>query len=97
MTRIKIHISNVKLPFYPPCEVKCGLQNRMSTACRSSFLKKAVRFSFLHGRLLSLWKSMGKIDCVDLGKEFFLIQKDYKVVLRDGPWFIGENFLSIRP
>ena len=32
MTRIKIHISNVKLPFYPPCEVKCRLQNRVSTA-----------------------------------------------------------------
>ena len=31
MTRIKIHIFNVKLPFYPPCEVKCGLQNRVST------------------------------------------------------------------
>ena len=31
MTRIKIHISNVKLPFYPSCEVKCGLQNRVST------------------------------------------------------------------
>ena len=31
MTRIKIHISNVKLPFYPPCEVKCRLQNRVST------------------------------------------------------------------
>ena len=31
MTRIKIHISNVKLPFYPLCEVKCRLQNRVST------------------------------------------------------------------
>ena len=31
MTRIKMHISKVKLPFYPPCEVKCGLQNRLST------------------------------------------------------------------
>ena len=31
MTRIKMHISNVKLPFYPPCEIKCGLQNRVST------------------------------------------------------------------
>ena len=31
MTRIKMHISKVKLPFYPPCEVKCGLQNRVST------------------------------------------------------------------
>ena len=34
MTRIKIHISNVKLLFYPPCEVKCGLQNRVSTSVR---------------------------------------------------------------
>ena len=31
MTRIKMHISKVKLPFYPPCEVKCRLQNWVST------------------------------------------------------------------
>ena len=36
MTRIKIHISNVKLPFYPPCEVKCGLQNMVSTSCKTA-------------------------------------------------------------
>ena len=30
MTRIKMHISNVNLPFYPQCEVKCELQNGMS-------------------------------------------------------------------
>ena len=33
MTRIKRHIFKVKLPFYPPCEVKYGLQNGVSTAC----------------------------------------------------------------
>ena len=33
MTRIKMHIFKVKLPFYPSCEVKCGLQNRVSTVC----------------------------------------------------------------
>ena len=31
MTKIKMHISKVKLPFYPPCDVKYGLQNRVST------------------------------------------------------------------
>ena len=31
MARIKMHISKVKLPFYPPCEVKCRLQNGVST------------------------------------------------------------------
>ena len=30
MIRIKIHIFNVKLPFYHLCEVKYGLQNRVS-------------------------------------------------------------------
>ena len=31
MTKIKMHIFKVKLPFYPLCEVKCGLQNRVLT------------------------------------------------------------------
>ena len=35
MTKIKMHISKVKLPFYPPCEVKCGLRNRVSTTTKS--------------------------------------------------------------
>ena len=39
MTRIKIHIFNMKLPFYPRCEVKCGLQNRVSTLPVRDFLK----------------------------------------------------------
>ena len=41
MTRIKIHISNVKLPFYPPCEVKYRLQNGVSTP-RGRTLDKMV-------------------------------------------------------
>ena len=31
MARIKMHIPKAKLPYYPPCEVKCRLQNGMST------------------------------------------------------------------
>lgn len=62
---------------------------------------RLVGFSFLHARLMSLWKLVGKIDCVGLGKEFFLVQflvkEDYEAVLRNGPWFTGGNFLSIRP
>ena len=36
MTRIKMHISKVKLSIYPPCEIKCSLQNRVSTLRDSS-------------------------------------------------------------
>ena len=31
MARIKMHILKAKLPFYPSCEVKCRLQNWVST------------------------------------------------------------------
>ena len=46
MTRIKIHISNVKLPFYPSCEVKCRLQNRVSTPSAFPGLSCGLSFGF---------------------------------------------------
>ena len=62
---------------------------------------RSVGFSFLQDKIMSHWNSKGSIDCVGLGKEFFLIRfsvkEDYNLVLEKGPWFIGEHFLSIRP
>ena len=43
MTRIKMHISNVKLPFYPPCEIKYGLQNKVLTGLFSLVLWRTTR------------------------------------------------------
>ena len=58
-------------------------------------------FNYIQNRLLSLWKPTGKLDCMDLGYGFFLtrfsLQKDYETILKKGPWFMGEHFLSIRP
>nr|POE74016.1 uncharacterized protein CFP56_71534 [Quercus suber] len=62
---------------------------------------RSVGFTFLHNRLLSLWKPAGRLECVDLGHGFFLtrlsLREDYDSILKKGPWFIGEHFLSIRP
>ena len=62
---------------------------------------KSIGFNFLYNRLLSLWKPAGRLDCVALGHGFFLVwlslKEDYEAVLKNGPWFIGEHFLSIRP
>jgi len=84
-----------------PRELKSRIRSPWSKALIVKVYGRLVSFSFLHGRLISLWKPMGKIDCVDLGKEFFLVRfstkEDCEAVLRNGPWFIGENFLSIRP
>jgi len=50
--------------------------------------------------LNALWKPTGS-EVIDLGKEFFLTRfsckEDHDMVLKKGPWFIGEQFLSIRP
>lgn len=50
---------------------------------------RTVGFNFLNAKILALWKPLGRIDCVDLGKDFFLIQfslKEYhSLVLRKGP------------
>lgn len=35
---------------------------------------RMVGFHFLQTKLLSLWKLRGRMDLVDLGKDFFLIR-----------------------
>ena len=54
MARIKMHIFNVKLPFYPPCEVKYGLQNRVSTIVYAS---QRLRHYFLAYEVWLMTKS----------------------------------------
>ncbi|XP_030964023.1 uncharacterized protein LOC115985196 [Quercus lobata] len=62
---------------------------------------RTVGFNFLQQKISTLWKPKGRLNCVDLSKDFFLVKflalDDYDLVLDKGPWFIGEHFLSIRP
>ena len=57
--------------------------------------------NFLQQKIAALWKPKGRLDCVDMSKDFFLVRflavEDFELVLDKGPWFIGEHFLSIRP
>ena len=50
---------------------------------------------------LSLWKPAGRMDVVELEHGFFLIRlslkEDVETVLKKGPWFLGDHFLSVRP
>ena len=60
MTKIKMYISKAKLPFYPPCEVKYGLQNGVSIG------EESEQFYFLCK--LSLLDS----NCVEPDSHLFL-------------------------
>jgi len=38
---------------------------------------KNVGFSYLSSRIRNLWNPSSKLDCIDLGHDFFLIKFDY--------------------
>lgn len=60
---------------------------------------KNVGYHFLHSKLLGMWKLIGKMDCVDLGHDFFLIKfsikENHSKVFRGGSRFVGGHYLSI--
>lgn len=47
-----------------------------------------------------MWKPLGKMTCIDLGNDFFLIkfalEEDHAKVLKGGPWFVSRHYLSVR-
>lgn len=55
----------------------------------------------MQSKLNQIWKPDGRMDVVDLSHGFFLVQffskEDLNSILRRGPWFLGDHFLSIRP
>ena len=81
------------------------VKHRIKAVWASSLIVKvygrSVVFNYIQAKLNALWKPMGRLDVIDLGKKFFLTRfcckEDQDKVLRNGPWFIGEHFLSIRP
>ncbi|KAL0008051.1 hypothetical protein SO802_009553 [Lithocarpus litseifolius] len=82
-------------------ELKQHIRAPWSKALIIKVYGRTVGFNYLSSKILALWKPKGKIDCVDLGFDFFLVRfsmkDDHDLVLKKGPWFIGEHFLSIRP
>ena len=59
-----------------------------------------VGFHYLRSKVMSLWKPAGRLDCVDFGRDFFLMRfglvEDFENIIKGGPWFIEGHFLTIR-
>nr|POF15826.1 hypothetical protein CFP56_35263 [Quercus suber] len=55
---------------------------------------RKVSFSFLDAKIRSMWAPIGRMDCIDLGMDYFLINfeliEDMDKTLKGGPWFIGQ-------
>ena len=82
-------------------ETKARIRAPWSKALIVKVFGRTVGNSYLSSKLNTLWKLAARLDCVNLGKDYFLIKfhcaDDYDQVLRGGPWFIGEHFLAIKP
>lgn len=82
-------------------ETKARIRASWSKALIVKVYGRTVGFNYLTFKINTLWKPTAKMDCVTLGRGFFLIRfscnDDFDKVLRGGPWFIGEHFLAIKP
>ncbi|KAK7830167.1 hypothetical protein CFP56_028514 [Quercus suber] len=62
---------------------------------------RTVGYNYLTFKINALWQPATKLDCVHLGRDFYLIRfsyvDDYDKVLKGGPLFVSDHFLAIRP
>lgn len=79
---------------------KASIRALWTNALIVKVVGKTVGYQFLTSQIMTMWKPSGQLDCIDLERVFFLIRfslkEDYDRVLKDGPWFIGGHYLSIR-
>ncbi|OMP00874.1 Endonuclease/exonuclease/phosphatase [Corchorus olitorius] len=61
---------------------------------------KSVGYNYLYPKIMAQWKPKGRMDCIDLGHDFFVVRfhlpADFNAVFYGGPWFVGPHFLSMR-
>nr|XP_023919428.1 uncharacterized protein LOC112030992 [Quercus suber]POF01646.1 uncharacterized protein CFP56_70351 [Quercus suber] len=61
---------------------------------------RKVGFNFLDAKIRSMWAPVGRMDCIDLGLDYYIVNfeqpADLDNILKGGPWFIGQQFLAIR-
>lgn len=80
-------------------EKQCTRAPQCSALIAKAF-GKSLGFKYLNHKIHAIWKPQGDLQCIDLGLDYFLIRfklkEDYWKVINDGPWFIGQQFLSIR-
>ena len=68
-----------------PGERKASIRAKWTKALIVKVVGKALGYQFLFSKLMALWKPSGRLDCIALGKDFFLTQfslkEDYARVL----------------
>ena len=81
-------------------ETKRRTRGPWSKAIIIKLVGRTVRLSYMQSKLNQLWRPEGRMDCIDLAYGFFLVRffskEDLDMVIKRGPWFVGDHFLSLR-
>ena len=78
-------------------------KQRIHAPWRSTIIIKAfgksLGYKYLDYKICAIWKLVGDMQCIDLGHDFFLtcfkLNEDYSKVVNGGPWFTGQQFLTL--
>ncbi|GLT37023.1 hypothetical protein SLA2020_113660 [Shorea laevis] len=61
--------------------------------------RPSMEFGYVVYKLKQAWSFANDFDVIDLDKGFLLIKlsskEGFSTILKQGPWFIGDHFLSI--
>ncbi|XP_019244287.1 PREDICTED: uncharacterized protein LOC109224157 [Nicotiana attenuata] len=61
---------------------------------------RRMQHQYLRSKLIDLWKLSEQLIMIDLGWDFFIVkfslEENMAKALHLGPWFVFENFLSLR-
>lgn len=82
-------------------ETKRRIRGPWAKAITVKLVGRTVGLNFMQSKLNQIWRPEGRLDCVNLTYGFFLVRfyakDDLEKVIKKGPWFIGDHFLSLRP
>lgn len=61
---------------------------------------RRVGYLFLQSKLQTIWKLSEQISLIDFGNDYYLVKfnkrENYDKALHEGPWFIGNQYLTVR-
>lgn len=87
-----------------PINLPAELKEKICQPWRDALILKLVganiRYKSLHNKIINIWRPKGTFQLIDLGYEYFILKfqmkDDISKAFDGGPWFIGENFLSVQ-
>lgn len=81
-------------------EEKIQIRSKYNSSLIIKLMGKSTQYHYLIQKPKSLWKPTGEMDCILLGRGFYLLKfsniEDFNLVLKNSHWFINGQFLSVR-